>query len=87
MLWWNLYEKTANFLGYDHWTDLLDTAEGDKDSYLRRVMTFSSHRTLSNEEVRDPTEPEKQTVKLLLDNLKNNYGYRKPKEEGNAGAN
>lgn len=83
----NLYEKTANFLGYDHWTDLLDTAEGDKDAYLRRIMTFSSHRTLSNEEVRDPTEPEKQTVKLLLDNLKNNYGYRKPKEEGNAGAN
>jgi wobble nucleotide-excising tRNase len=60
----NLYEKTANFLGYKQWTDLLKTALGDKDSYLKRIITFSSHRTLSNEEVAEPTDPEKQTVKL-----------------------
>lgn len=73
----NLYEKTASFLGYKQWTDLLETAPGDKDSYLKRIITFSSHRTLSNEEIAEPTEPEKQTVKLLLDNLINNYGFRK----------
>ncbi|MDM7976272.1 MULTISPECIES: anticodon nuclease [Thalassospira] len=70
----NLYEKTASFLGYEKWGDLLDTAPGDKDAYLKRIITFSSHRTLSSEEVREPTEQEKQTVKLLLDNL-DNYGY------------
>lgn len=70
----NLYEKTASFLGYKKWGDLLDTVPGDKDAYLKRIITFSSHRTLSNEEVREPTDQEKQTVKLLLDNLKN-YGY------------
>jgi hypothetical protein len=80
----NLYEKTASFLGYEKWGDLLETAPGDKDSYLKRIITFSSHRTLSNEEVAQPTEPEKQTVKLLLDNLKNNYGYCQPKDENNA---
>lgn len=64
----NLYEKTASFLGYTKWQDLLETAPGDKDAYLKRIITFSSHRTLSSEEVRDPTGPEKQTVKLLLDN-------------------
>ena len=79
----NLYEKTCNFLGYDHWTDLLETAAGDKEAYLQRIITFSSHRTLSGEEVRNPTDPEKQTVKLLLDNLLNNYGYWKPKEANN----
>jgi hypothetical protein len=73
----NLYEKTANFLGYAQWTDLLDTAPGDKDGYLKRIMTFNSHRTLSNEEVAEPTEPEKQIVKLLLDNLIANYGFWK----------
>ncbi len=73
----NLYEKTANFLGYAQWTDLLDTAPGDKDGYLKRIITFNSHRTLSNEEVADPTEPEKQIVKLLLDNLIANYGFWK----------
>jgi energy-coupling factor transporter ATP-binding protein EcfA2 len=79
----NLYEKTANFLGYSHWSDLLDTAPGDKDAYLQRIINFSSHRTLSNEEVAEPTEPEKQTVKLLLDNLLDNYGYWKLGEENN----
>ncbi len=76
----NLYEKTANFLGYSQWTDLLDTAPGDKDGYLKRIITFNSHRTLSSEEVAGPTEPEKQTIKLLLDNLTKNYGYW-PKQE------
>ncbi|WEZ85188.1 anticodon nuclease [Rhizobium sp. 32-5/1] len=71
----NLYEKTANFLGYAQWTDLLDTAPGDKEGYLKRIITFNSHRTLSSEEVAEPTEPEKQIVKLLLDNLTKNYGY------------
>jgi len=71
----NLYEKTSSFLGYNHWTDLLKTAPGDKVSYLKRIINFSSHRALSNEEIAEPTDPEKQTVKLLLDNLTKNYGY------------
>jgi hypothetical protein len=76
----NLYEKTANFLGYEHWTDLLETARGEKEAYLQRIITFSSHRTLSNEEVAPPTEPEKNIIKVLLDNLIDNYGYCKNEE-------
>jgi len=72
----NLYEKTASFLGYEKWTDLLP---GEKESYLKRIMHFSSHRTLSNEEVAEPTDPEKQTVKRLLDHLQH-YGYN-PKQK------
>ncbi len=83
----NLYEKTASFLGYAKWQDLLETAPGDKDAYLKRIITFSSHRTLSSEEVRDPTGPEKQTVKLLLDNLIDNYGYWPKKEDANGRTN
>jgi len=79
----NLYEKTASFLGYMQWTDLLDTVPGDKEAYLKRIITFSSHRTLSNEETAEPTEPEKQSVKLLLDNLVKNYGFWKPEAENN----
>ncbi len=77
----NLYEKTAGFLGYQQWADLLETAPGDKDEYLKRIIQFSSHRTLSSEEVAEPTEPEKQTVKLLLDNLVDNYGFLKQEEQ------
>ena len=74
----NLYEKSANFLGYPQWSDLLPE---NKQSYSRLVMNFYSHRTLSNEEVAEPTAPEKQTVKLLLENLKNEYGFWQEEEQ------
>lgn len=72
----NLYEKTAGFLGHSQWGDLLNTAQGSKDAYLRVINTFS-HSSLSTEQIADPTPQERQTVKLLLDNLINNYGYWK----------
>ena len=68
----NLYEKTAGFLGYARWSDLLDTVEGSKDAYVRAINTFT-HSALSNEQVRDPSPAEKNTVKLLLENLVINY--------------
>ena len=68
----NLYEKTASFLGYQKWSDLLPD---DKQLYLSRIINFTSHSTLSNETVAQPTEQEKQTVTLLLDHLKNQYGF------------
>ncbi|WDH25428.1 anticodon nuclease [Pseudomonas chlororaphis] len=68
----NLYEKTASFLGYPQWSELLPD---NKQTYLNRIIQFTSHSTLSNETVTDPTVQEKQMVKFLLDNLINNYGY------------
>lgn len=67
----NLYEKTANFLGYRSWSDLLPD---DKKAYANRIMNFYPHNTLSNEEIAEPTPPEKEMVGLLLRNL-NTYGY------------
>ena len=74
----NLYEKAAGFLGYPNWADLLPD---DKELYSKRVMHFYSHRSLSNEEVPEPTIPEKQTVKLLLEHLINNYGFWQQEEQ------
>lgn len=68
----NLYEKTASFLGYPKWSELLPD---DKQLYYSRIINFTSHSTLSNEAVAEPTQAEKTTVKLLLDHLKTNYGY------------
>lgn len=72
----NLYEKTANFLGYPRWSELLPD---DKQLYLSRLINFTSHNTLSNEAMAEPTPEEKRTVKLLLDHLTNHYGYWKEK--------
>lgn len=68
----NLYEKTASFLGYPRWSELLPD---DRQLYLNRIIQFTSHSTLSNEAVAEPTPAEKATVKLLLDHLKSNYGF------------
>jgi hypothetical protein len=53
----------------------------NKQAYLNRIIQFTSHRTLSNEEIAEPTDPEKQTVKFLLDNLVDNYGFWRQGEQ------
>lgn len=68
----NLYEKTSNFLGYPRWSELLP---GDQQLYYNRIIQFTSHSTLSSEAVAEPSAQEKQTVKLLLEHLRNNYSY------------
>lgn len=68
----NLYEKAANFLGYQRWSDLLPD---DKEVYASRIMNFYSHRTLMNDEVREPTDPEKQMIKLLYNHLIENSRF------------
>lgn len=68
----NLYEKTASFLGYPKWSELLPD---DKPLYYSRIINFTSHSTLSNEAVAQPTPAEQATVKLLLDHLKNSHGF------------
>jgi len=71
----NLYEKTASFLGYPKWSELLPD---DKQLYYSRIINFTSHSTLSNEAVAQPTPAEQATVKLLLDHLKNNHAFWQP---------
>lgn len=68
----NLYEKTASFLGYQRWSELLPD---DRQTYFNRVVQYTSHSTLASESVTEPTPPEKQTVKFLLDHLVSTYGY------------
>ena len=67
----NLYEKTASFLGFRSWTDLLP---GDKKAYANRIMHFYTHNTLSVEQIAEPTAPEKEMVARLMENL-NTFGY------------
>jgi len=74
----NLYEKTANFLGYQRWSELLPE---ERKAYATRVMNFYPHNTLSNEEIAEPTPPEKEMVGLLLRNL-DTFGYWQ-QERGN----
>lgn len=67
----SLYEKTANFLGYPQWSELLPD---NQLTYYNRIIQFSSHSTLSNETVAELTNRDKNTLKILLEHLiKNRY--------------
>ncbi|GAM03679.1 hypothetical protein MBENS4_0678 [Novosphingobium sp. MBES04] len=69
----NLYEKTASFLGYPRWAELLPD---DKQAYMNRVIQFTSHSTVSNDAIAEPSLEEKQIVPFLLEHLIENYSYR-----------
>ena len=77
MLLRNLYEKTASFLGYPQWSQLLPTEA--RDSYVRYINLYS-HKSLSNEEVSEPTPAEKNIVNHLLEHLINEYSFWKEVE-------
>lgn len=74
MLLRNLYEKTAAFLGYKNWSDLLPS--DSRKTYIRYINTYS-HRTLSNEEISEPSPIEKNIVGYLLNHLIENYNFSK----------
>lgn len=74
MLLRNLYEKAANFLGYSGWSNLLPNDDA-RQSYYTRIINFTSHSTLSNKIIAEPTDAEKKIVKYLLEHLINNYGF------------
>ncbi|MSS60284.1 anticodon nuclease [Fusobacterium sp. FSA-380-WT-2B] len=68
----NLYEKAASFLGYRNWKELLPD---EKETYASRIMNFYSHRSLLNDEIKEPTNQEKEMVKLLFNHLLENYKF------------
>ncbi len=74
----NLYEKTASFLGYPRWSELLPD---DKQLYFNRIIQFTSHSALSNEAVAEPNPQEKEIVNFLFKHLTDNYGYWQEKKE------
>ncbi len=78
MLLRNLYEKTANFLGYDKWSKLLPD---DKTTYYNRIIQFTSHSTLSNDTVAEPSNPEKNTIKFLFEHLVNSVFWKEKEDE------
>ena len=71
----NLYEKTARFLGYTQWSKLLPKEESG--AYYNRIIQFTSHSTLSNDTVAEPTDVEKKVVGFLFNHLVDNYHFDK----------
>lgn len=78
MLFRNLLEKTASFLGYNSWGDLImvnNISEEERKSYIRFINLFS-HSKISDLESRELKPNEKNLLNLLFENFKKEYKWK-----------
>lgn len=81
----NLLEKTATYLGYRKWSDLLigeGIDEENRGSYIQRI-NFYSHNKHSEIDYRELTLQEKQMLKLLFENFTQQYRWKMEVTDGN----
>lgn len=72
----NILEKTATFLGYKHWEDLLEKTDGgNPDPFANRILNLSSHSAHAGEEISDIEEKDKEKLIELVKFLTLKYGF------------
>ena len=69
----NLLEKTAHFLGYNSWKDLIN--EEDKDSYIKRINLYS-HSNHSALEAKELEQHEKEFLKRIYEKFILEYKWK-----------
>ena len=77
----NVLEKTATFLGYNRWGDLLPPIDGDPDPFASRIVNLSSHSAHSGEEVAELEARDQEKLGELVYHLFNYYHFFKPKDQ------
>jgi wobble nucleotide-excising tRNase len=78
----NILEKTATFLGYLRWEDLLEkTADGVPDPFANRILNLSSHSAHAGEEVAEIEDSDKERLAQLVSFLSDTYRFRKQEAE------
>lgn len=79
----NILEKTATFLGYKKWPDLLPkTAGGNPDPFANRIMNLSSHSAHAGEEVVYLEEDDKDQLEKLVQSLITNHSFWEDAQNG-----
>lgn len=72
----NILEKTATFLGYPRWEDLLEkTADGVPDPFANRILNLSSHSAHAGEEVAEIEDSDKERLAQLVSFLSETYRF------------
>lgn len=73
----NILEKTATFLGYKKWSDLLPKTEDDTtDAYKTRILNISSHSKHAGEEIAPLHDDDKRVLRYLVEYVVNTYSYQ-----------
>lgn len=68
----NILEKTANFLGYSHWTDCV--AKDNKQKFIR-LLNLYSHGKLSDLESKELSGDDKSLFKEIFDNFMTHFKW------------
>lgn len=72
----NILEKTATFLGYTDWQDILLKINGGiSDPFANRIINLFSHSAHSGEEIVEPEEKDKEKLGEIVQSLINKYGF------------
>lgn len=69
----NLFEVTANFLGYSSWKDLIQ--EEDREAYIKRINLYS-HSDHSALEAKELEPHEQQFLKRIFEKFLSDYKWR-----------
>ena len=78
----NILEKTATFLGYKRWEQLLPASnDGGPNPYAKRIVNFSSHSKHAAEEVPPLKPEEKKVLENLVNHIVNEYRFLRQEEE------
>lgn len=73
----NILEKTATFLGYDNWGELLKKIDDDSAKlYESRIINISSHSKYSGDEVAELSDDNKRVLEYLLKKIKEIYNFK-----------
>lgn len=73
----NILEKTATFLGYTNWGELLPTASnGQTNPYETRIVNISSHSKHSGDEVVELSSDDKRILGYLMNKINGMYRFK-----------
>jgi len=74
----NILEKTATFLGYSRWQDLLEkTADGIPDPFVGRILNLYSHSAYAGLEIAEIEDQDKERLAQLVSFLSETYHFKK----------
>lgn len=75
----NIFEKTATFLGHDHWESLLPkSVDGNPSPFANRILNLSSHSAHAGEETVEVEANDKEKLEELVIFLCKTYGFWSP---------
>jgi wobble nucleotide-excising tRNase len=73
----NILEKTATFLGYKDWVDLLPkTEDGSHDPYLNRILNLRSHSKHAGDEMADLSDDDKRVIRHLMKSINEAHQFK-----------